>query len=72
VISPSLSWSHDVRGYSVDNQLNKGRKQYVFGLTGQYRKNYFVSLNYGNWIDGAHYNTLRDRDFINLAVGATF
>ncbi|MDI3261788.1 MAG: DUF1302 domain-containing protein [Fulvimonas sp.] len=72
VISPSLTWSHDVGGYSVDNQINKGRKQYVFGLTGQYRKNYFVSLNYGNWIDGAHYNTLRDRDFINLAVGATF
>jgi hypothetical protein len=72
VLSPSLTWSHDLGGYSVDNQINKGRKQYVFGLTGQYKKNYFVSVNYGNWIDGDHYNTLRDRDFVNLAVGATF
>lgn len=72
VISPSLAWSHDVRGFSVDNQLSKGRKQYVLGLTGEYAKKYFVSINYGNWIDGARYNTLRDRDFINLAAGATF
>lgn len=72
VVSPSLTWSHDVSGYSVDNQLSGGRKQYVLGLNVQYRKHYFASLNYGNWIDGAPYDTLRDHDFVNLAIGATF
>ncbi|WP_161805607.1 DUF1302 domain-containing protein [Frateuria defendens] len=71
-LSPALGWAQDVHGFSVDNQLVDGRKQYTASLTAQYRKHYFATLSYTNWVDNAPYDVLKDHDFLSFAVGATF
>jgi hypothetical protein len=71
-LSPSLAWGQDVHGYSTDNQLVQGRKQYAVSLTAQYAKRYFATVSYTNYVDNAAYDVLKDHDFLSLAVGANF
>ncbi|MGH8080123.1 MAG: DUF1302 domain-containing protein [Lysobacter sp.] len=71
-LSPSLSFGHDVRGFSIDNQLVEDRRQLTLGVLAKYGKNCFASLSYTDYAGSAHYDPLADHDFASVAVGATF
>lgn len=72
-LQPSISWLHDVQGYSPTNEgtFIEGRKAISLGLTAQYLKTYYATLNYTNFF-GGRYNLWSDRDFASLEVGLKF
>ena len=69
---PSLFWSHDVEGYSVDNAILEDRTAINLGLKFEYFKKYTVDFNYAIFGDNADFDTLRDRDFYSVTFGVTF
>jgi hypothetical protein len=71
-LSPSLTWSHDVSGYSVDNQLVEHRRIVVAGLTAKFPGGYFASAAYTRYLGENKYDILADHDNLVLALGATF
>lgn len=71
-LSPSLTWSHDVAGYSVDNALVDGRRSVVAGLAASFPGGCFVSAAYTRYLGDNKYDTLVDHDNLVLAVGAKF
>ncbi len=70
-LKPNLSWSHDVKGYGPNGLFNEGAKAVSIGVDADYRNTYTASLSYTDFF-GGHYNTLTDRDFLALSVGANF
>lgn len=72
-LKPSISWLHDVQGYSPSNEavFVEGRKAVTVGLTAEYLRTYSVGLNYTNFF-GGRYNTWADRDFVSLEMGLKF
>jgi len=70
-LKPNLSWSHDVKGYGPNGLFNQGAKAISIGVDADYRNTYTASLSYTDFF-GGHYNTLTDRDFLALSVGANF
>lgn len=68
-LKPNLAWSHDVDGYSP--VFNEGAKAISIGVDAEYRTTYTASLSYTDFF-GGKYNTLVDRDFLALSLGATF
>lgn len=71
-VFPSLFWSHDVEGYSVDNAILEDRTAMNIGLKFEYFKKYTVDFNYAIFGDNADYDTLRDRDFYSVTFSVTF
>lgn len=69
---PSLYWSHDVDGYSVDSQLLEDRTALNLGLKLSYQKQYEVEFNYAMFGNRAKMDVLRDRDFYSVNFGVTF
>jgi hypothetical protein len=69
---PTLSYSHDVSGYSVDNQFIEGRQ--TLGLSGRLNINkvHNIELNYISYADSAKYDPFRDRDFYSIVFSTTF
>jgi hypothetical protein len=70
-LTPSVSLAHDVKGWSHDGVFSQGRKTVSLALRGDYRKKYFADLAYVTSF-GGRYDHLRDRDYLNLAVGINF
>ncbi|SEI04949.1 DUF1302 domain-containing protein [Pseudomonas asplenii] len=70
-LKPNLSWSHDVKGYGPNGLFNEGAKAVSIGVDADYRNTYTASLSYTDFF-GGRYNTLIDRDFLALSVGANF
>ncbi|ARD44997.1 DUF1302 domain-containing protein [Colwellia sp. PAMC 21821] len=72
-LKPTLSWSHDVSGYSPDpgQQFHEGRKNLGFSLQAAYQQKYTVTLGYNNYSGGSH-NILEDKDLISLALGISY
>lgn len=72
-LKPSISWLHDIQGYSPSNEATfvEGRKAISLGVTAEYLRTYYLGLNYTNFF-GGRYNTLADRDFASLEVGLKF
>lgn len=72
-LKPSISWLHDIQGYSPSNEATfvEGRKAVSLGVTAEYLRTYYLGLNYTNFF-GGRYNTLADRDFASLEVGLKF
>ncbi|WP_191485639.1 DUF1302 domain-containing protein [Pseudomonas sp. FEN] len=70
-LKPNLSWSHDVKGYGPNGIFNEGAKAVSIGVDADYRNTYTASLSYTDFF-GGRYNTLIDRDFVALSVGANF
>ncbi len=71
-LTPSVFWSHDVAGYSVDSQFIKDRMILGLGLRADYQKKYTIDLGYTAFLDKAKYDPFRDRDYLSLAFSTTF
>ena len=69
---PTLSFSHDVKGYSVDNQFIEDRQ--TLGLSGRWNINkvHNVEVSYVRYGDQAKYDPFRDRDFYSLVLSTSF
>jgi hypothetical protein len=71
-LTPSVFWSHDVAGYSVDSQFIKDRMILGLGLRADYQKKYTIDLGYTAFLDKAKYDPFKDRDYLSLAFSTTF
>lgn len=70
-LTPSVSFAHDVKGWSQDGVFNEGRKIASLSLRADYQKRYFADLTYVTaW--GGTYDNLTDRDYVALSVGYSF
>jgi len=72
-LKPTLSWAHDVSGYSPDpgQQFHEGRKNLGFSLEASYQQKYTLTVGYNNYSGGSH-NTLEDKDLVSLAFGISY
>ena len=70
-LRPSLTWSHDVKGYGPEPGFNEGSKAVSLGLDAVYLSTYNASLSYTNFF-GGEYNMNVDRDFLALSFGVSF
>lgn len=71
-LKPTLSWSQDVKGYSVDGQFNQGRQTLGLSLGMEYAKRYKASIGYVTYKRSAAWDPLRDRDYYYASVSAAF
>ncbi len=71
-LKPTLSWSQDVEGYSVDGQFNQGRKTLGLSLGMEYAKRYKASIGYVTYNHSAAWDPLRDRDYYYASISAAF
>jgi hypothetical protein len=68
---PTLTFGHDVNGWSYDTVFNEDRQFAVLSLRGEFLKRYALELAY--WpVWGGPYNNLKDRDLVSLALGVRF
>jgi hypothetical protein len=70
-LKPTITFAHDVKGWSYDSLFNEGRKLAIVSLQVDVKKQFFVEAAWTP-IWGGTYNFTKDRDFYTLAVGATF
>ncbi|MBF0126881.1 MAG: DUF1302 domain-containing protein [Magnetococcales bacterium] len=70
-LTPSLMFSHDVKGYSYDGTFLQDRTTLRPGLRADWDKNYFAEMQY-TYMAGGAYNMLVDRDNIILVIGTNF
>ncbi len=69
---PTFSFSHDVSGYSVDNQFIEDRKVYGASFRFNIQRVHNVEVSYIQYGDSAKYDPFRDRDFMSLVFSTTF
>lgn len=71
-LSPTLSFSHDVEGYSpTGGAFNEGNKALSIALNADYQKAYRAGIAYTRYF-GGDFNTRSDRDFISASLGLSF
>jgi hypothetical protein len=70
-LTPSLTVSKDIKGYSYEGAYSKGRTLIRPALRVEIGKSYFADIQYSRY-SGGKYNLLTDRDFISLVAGARF
>ncbi|KAB0622715.1 DUF1302 domain-containing protein [Castellaniella defragrans] len=71
-VQPSIFWSHDVQGWSIDSQFAEGRQALGLGARFTYNKNYSLSLNAIRFNRNADYDAQRDRDFYSATLSMNF
>ena len=69
---PTLSFSHDVSGYSIDSQIVEGRQTIGLGLRANFNRVHNIELGYVRYADGAKYDAFRDRDYYSLVLSTSF
>jgi hypothetical protein len=69
--TPSVFWSQDVSGVSMDPTFNEGRKTLGLGVKFSYNKKYTLDMNYVTYGNNT-YDGLYDRDYYSASVGVTF
>ncbi len=69
--SPTISFGHDVHGWSGDGAIAEGRQFAIVSLKSEIQNSYQVELSYRP-IWGGKYNNLKDRDTLMLSVGYSF
>jgi hypothetical protein len=69
---PTVSFAHDVSGWSHDNVFNQGRQLLNISLRGEFHKKYFTEFGYSAVVNQADYDPARDRDYVSLAAGISF
>ena len=71
---PTVSWSHDVDGYSPEpgQAFNEGRQSLGLGLGFEFDANTKASINYTTFTNAADYDVLRDRDFVSMTASYSF
>ena len=70
-VTPSVFWSHDVEGISMDPAFIEDRQVLGLGLKFTYNKQYTLALD---WVDYAdeNFDPLFDRDYYSASVSVTF
>lgn len=73
-LTPTLSWSHDVKGYAPEPGGNfvEGRQAVGLSLKAVYLNQYSANLGYTSYFGGKPYNMLKDRDNVSLSVSYSF
>lgn len=73
VVTPSLAWRHDVKGYapSPAPQFIEGRQAVTLAVNFDYQNRYNAALSYTDFF-GGDFNPQTDRDFISFTLGAKF
>jgi hypothetical protein len=71
MVTPSVFWSDDVDGVSMDPTFNEGRQTIGLGLKFSYQKKYTLDLNYVGYANDTFDPTF-DRDYYSAAVSMTF
>ena len=71
-LKPTLSWSSDEKGYSVDGMFNKGRRVLGLSLGLEYAKKYNAEIGYVTYNRSAAYDPLRDRDYYFASASMAF
>lgn len=61
-VYPSLYWSHDVRGYSIDGQFSQSREALSPSVRFSYAKRYTFEVGAVVYNHNAKFDPLRDRD----------
>lgn len=70
-VKPGIYFAHDLKGWSVDGQLNEGRK--MLGLSLRFeRAAYWAEATFVGYNRKATYDDGRDRAFYGLSAGYTF
>ncbi len=71
---PTVSWSHDVDGWSPEpgQAFNEGRQSVGLGLGFEFDANTKASISYTTFTNGADYDVLRDRDFVSMTASYSF
>lgn len=69
---PSIFWSHDVKGYSIDYQFLEDRK--TLSLTAGFSLNneHHFELNYTTYANNAKFDASRDKDNASVVYRYTF
>ncbi|WP_088284992.1 DUF1302 family protein [Ideonella sp. A 288] len=70
-VTPSLSFGHDLSGWSEDGSINEGRQFAVLSLKAEYRKAFVAELAWQPTWGGA-YNNTKDRSTASLCLGYRF
>ena len=70
-LKPTITFVHDVKGWSYDYVFIEGRKLAIVALQADVKKRFFVEALWTP-IWGGTYNFTKDRDFYGLAIGVTF
>ena len=76
-LTPSVFWSDDVEGVSVDPTFNEGRQTLGLGLKATYNKKWAIEANYVSYANASPdgkdtYDPLVDRDYYSVAASVTF
>jgi hypothetical protein len=71
-VYPSVYWSHDVHGYSLDNQFSKGRQTLGLAARFSYAKKYSLEVGGVRYNHNAKYDPLRDRDSVYVNASMSF
>jgi len=73
-LTPTVSWSHDVKGYAPEPGGNfvEGRQAVGLSLKAVYLNQYSANLGYTSYFGGKPYNMLKDRDNVSLSVSYSF
>jgi hypothetical protein len=71
-IQPSVFFSHDVKGYSIDGQFLEKRMALGLGARFTYNKKYALELNAVRYNSRATYDPLSDRNFYSANISASF
>ncbi len=73
-LTPTLSWSHDVKGNAPEPGGNfiEGRQAVGLSLKAVYLNQYSANLGYTSYFGGKPYNMLKDRDNVSLSVSYSF
>lgn len=68
---PAVGFGQDVKGWSDDGVFSEGRRTLSLSLRALLSRKYWADLSAQTaW--GGVYDPMRDRDFINLSLGASF
>ena len=71
-VQPTIYWSHDVKGYSIDSQFSEDRKTLALSTKFSYAKKYSLEVGAVGYDRGAKYDPLRDRGFVFVNGAYTF
>jgi hypothetical protein len=70
-VTPSVFWSEDVEGVSMDPTFNEGRTILGLGVKLNLNKRYVFDVNYVKYAD-KNFDPLFDRDYYSAAFSVTF
>lgn len=72
-LKPTLSWAHDVSGYSPEpgQQFHEGKKALGLSIEASYQQKYTAEIGYKSFSGGSH-NTLTDKDFASLSFSVSY